>query len=114
ADVNARCKHGLYARVDGPREGLERVVPSTFASLLIVGLGLDPVRVSKQLGHANPSITLKVYAHLFEQARHADELRSALGDGFGHLLDGNAVSTGGRNGAQPVSPRTAQLSRIGS
>jgi hypothetical protein len=26
------------------------------------------------------------YSHLFERARVADEMRQALGDGFGHLL----------------------------
>jgi integrase len=35
----------------------------TFASLLIARR-LDVVFVSRQLGHANPSITLGVYAHL--------------------------------------------------
>jgi hypothetical protein len=29
---------------------------------------------------------LRVYAHLFEKARHADELRDGLGERFGHLL----------------------------
>ena len=85
----------------------------TFASMLIVGLKLDPARVAVQLGHANPSITLKTYTHEFEQARHADELRTALGDGFGHLLGGNTVSTSGRNGAQPATSEPTQLSRIG-
>ena len=41
-----------------------------FASLLIAR-GLNVVFVSRQLGHSNPSITLEVYAHLFEQADHA-------------------------------------------
>lgn len=70
--------------------GLEGVTPHTFrhgfASMLIVGLKLDPVNVARQLGHADPSITLRVYSHLFERARAADEMRQKLGDGFGHLL----------------------------
>lgn len=33
-----------------------------FASTLIVGLGLDPVQVSRQLGHAALSITLDTYS----------------------------------------------------
>jgi integrase len=49
----------------------------TDASQLIVGLGLDPVRVAKQLGHRNAGFTAATYAHMFEQARHADELRSS-------------------------------------
>ncbi len=58
----------------------------TFASLLIVGLKLDPVGVAAQLGHSNPATTLRVYSHLFDRARHADETREKLAAGFGHLL----------------------------
>jgi integrase len=83
----------------------------TFASQLIVGLGLDPVRVSKQLGHTNAGFTASTYAHLFEHARHADELRDRMADGYGRLLDVNAVSTGARNGAQPEPPKVAAISR---
>jgi integrase len=49
----------------------------TFASLLIAQ-GLNIVFVSRQLGHANATITLEVYAHLFEQADHATAARNAL------------------------------------
>jgi integrase len=62
----------------------------TFASMLIVGLKLDPVSVAAQLGHSNPATTLRFYAHLFDQAKHADEARDALSAGFGHLLAGKA------------------------
>jgi hypothetical protein len=48
------------------------------ASLLIVWLRLDPVAVAVQLGHASPAITRKVYAHLYDGIRHADEAREAL------------------------------------
>ena len=58
----------------------------TYASLLIVGLKLDPVGVSAQLGHSNPATTLRLYAHLFDKAKHADETREKLSAGFGHLL----------------------------
>jgi integrase len=51
----------------------------SFASILIIDLGLDPVRVQRQLGHARPSITLDTYAHLFDHARHADDLRERIG-----------------------------------
>ena len=47
---------------------------------------LDPVSVAAQLGHSDPSVTLKSYSHFFEKARSADETRKALSDGFGHLL----------------------------
>ncbi len=44
-----------------------------YASMLISN-GRNVVFVSRQLGHANPNVTLGVYAHLFAQA----QLRSAL------------------------------------
>ena len=52
-----------------------------FASLLIAN-GLNVVYVSRQLGHANPTITLGVYAHLFERADHAAAARDALEAGY--------------------------------
>jgi integrase len=48
-----------------------------FASLLIAN-GLNVVFVSRQLGHANPTIMLGTYAHLFERADHAHAARAAL------------------------------------
>ena len=41
-----------------------------YASLLIAK-GLNLVFVGRQLGHANPTVTLSTYAHLFERADHA-------------------------------------------
>jgi integrase len=62
--------------------GLERVGFHTlrhgFASTLIVELRLDPVQVSRQLGHAAPSITLDTYSHLFDRARHAEDIRERM------------------------------------
>jgi integrase len=43
----------------------------TFASHLIVDLGLDPAQVSRMLGHARVTITLDICTHLLEDARHA-------------------------------------------
>jgi len=57
----------------------------TFASILIAQ-GRDPVFVSRQLGHANAAITLKVYAHLFDAARHAQEAREQLEAEYGSLI----------------------------
>ena len=48
-----------------------------YASLLFSN-GLNVVLVSRQRGHANPSITLEVYAHLFAQSDHAADARGAL------------------------------------
>jgi integrase len=63
-----------------------------FASLLISG-GADVVFVSRQLGHANPSITLMVYSHLFDAARHAERTSAMLEQAFGAIVDGTAVET---------------------
>jgi integrase len=60
----------------------------TFASHLIVDLGLDVVQVSRQLGHANPAITAKTYARMFDEARHADAIRDAMeSSSFGAAME---------------------------
>ena len=61
------------------------VLRHTFASILI-DQGHDPVFVSRQLGHANAAITLRVYAHLFDAQRHADEARARLETDYGALI----------------------------
>jgi integrase len=52
----------------------------THASQLI-DAKVDLVTISNRLGHANPAITLKIYAHLFEQndTAAADAINLALG-----------------------------------
>ncbi len=50
----------------------------TFASHLIVDLGLDVAQVSRILGHARITITLDVYTHLFDDARHVREIRRRM------------------------------------
>jgi integrase len=52
----------------------------THASMLI-DAGIDVVRISKRLGHADPSITLRVYSHLFEKRddKSADAIDAAVG-----------------------------------
>ena len=54
---------------------------NAFASLLIAK-GLNVVFVSRQLGHANPTVTLSTYAHLFERADRAASAREALEAGY--------------------------------
>jgi len=41
---------------------------------------MDVVRVSRQLGHSNPTITLGTYSHMFRDADHdaADAISTAL------------------------------------
>ena len=66
------------------------------AVLLIIGFGLDPVRVSRLLGHTSPAFTASTYAHMFEHARHSSELRAMMADGYGHLLEVDDLSTDNR------------------
>ena len=63
-----------------------------FASLLIAKK-LNPVFVSRQLGHSSPAITFRVYAHLYEQADHA-AAREALEASY-------AAMAGVRGAAEP-------------
>jgi integrase len=52
----------------------------THASQLIAN-GVDIVTISKRLGHSNPAITLRIYAHLFtnDDSKAANAINSALG-----------------------------------
>jgi integrase len=60
----------------------------TFASHLILDLRLDVAQVSRILGHARVMITLDVYTHLFDDARHAREIRALMtASPFAGLLD---------------------------
>jgi len=63
-------------------DGLSRLrvhdLRHTFASHLIVDLGVDVAQVSRVLGHARPSITLDTYTHLFDQAAHAADIRDRM------------------------------------
>jgi site-specific recombinase XerD len=51
----------------------------THASKLI-NAGVDIVTISKRIGHANPKITLEVFAHLFpsKDGKAADAINTAL------------------------------------
>jgi hypothetical protein len=49
-----------------------------FASHLIIDLGLDPAQVSRILGHMRITITLDIYTYLFEDARHARDIRTRM------------------------------------
>jgi hypothetical protein len=58
--------------------------------------GLDVAQVSRIVGHASPTIALNVYTHLFDDARHAREIRERMADSpFAALLEpGDAASSG--------------------
>lgn len=81
-------------RVRGLQKGLENAglekltlheLRHTFASILI-GQGLDVTFVADQLGHADPGITLKVYAKLFDPSARREEARERLQDAFGVMV----------------------------
>lgn len=58
----------------------------TFISHLIVGLGLDSVRVARIAGHSNVAVTLNTYAIEFDKAMHRDDLMQRIEKaGFGAL-----------------------------
>jgi integrase len=74
---------------DGERRSLRfHDLRHTFASHLIVDLGLDVAQVSRILGHASITITLDVYTHLFDDARHASDIRRRMAASrFADLLE---------------------------
>lgn len=72
----------------------------TFASILIAE-GANVVFVSRQLGHANPAITLSVYAHEFARAEHATRVVTALERGYGHLLTAAASESDANTARHP-------------
>ena len=45
---------------------------------MLIASGLNVVFVSRQLGHASPTVTLSTYAHLWGQADHATTASEAL------------------------------------
>jgi integrase len=88
----------------------------TFASHLIIDLRLDVAQVSRILGHASATTTLNIYTHLFDEARHATEIRTLMtASPFARLLEqsnqgaANVVVMarwrGHRGGRQARTPR---------
>jgi integrase len=69
---------------EGPRLTLHDL-RHTFGSHL-VRQGADVVTVSRQMGHARPSITLDVYSHDFAAVQHRDDIALKLTDAFGGIL----------------------------
>jgi integrase len=80
--IAAADKAGLHT------EGQEAITTHdlrrTFISHLIIGLGLDPVRVKKIAGHSSVSVTLNTYAEEFDRTMHRDDLLARIErSGFG-------------------------------
>jgi integrase len=71
-------------------EGKPRLQPHdlrrTFGSHLALS-GLDVVRVSRQIAHSRPSVTLDIYAREFEQAGHADAVAEKMPEAFGRIIE---------------------------
>jgi integrase len=81
----------------------------TFASHLILDLRLDVCQVSRILGHARTAITLDVYTHLFERARHAADVRAAMaGSRFAQIL---AEATAAEPRLKEDGPTRGQIER---
>jgi hypothetical protein len=82
----------------------------TFASHLILDLKLDAVQVSKQMGHAKPSITADLYVDIFDKARHADDIRERMRkSAFGKI----AESSGGERVLSEGIQAAAEVARVG-
>jgi integrase len=86
------AQRGLTAAAD--RAGLNREgepnltlhdLRHTYGSHLVRG-GADVVTVSRQMGHARPSITLDVYSHEFAAVQHRDNIALKLTNAFSGIL----------------------------
>lgn len=82
---NATLKRANLAIDERDKKPVLHDCRHTFASLLIAQ-GLDIVFISRQLGHASPATTLRIYAHLIDQAKHAERMRTAMSESFGVLV----------------------------
>lgn len=76
SNVDRRCLHKAAKDAGIPHVPFH-ALRHTFASLLIAQ-GADPVFVAGQLGHSSPTITMAVYAHLWEREQHATKHRDLL------------------------------------
>jgi integrase len=69
----------------------------TFTSHLILDVRLDVAQVSRILGHARATITLDVYTHLFDDARHARDIRTRMAASqFAELLASGTPAPGAK------------------
>jgi integrase len=65
------------------------------SSHLIIDLALDVAQVSRILGHARITITLDIYTHLFEDARHTGDIRTRTATSpFAALLEPTTAAPG--------------------
>jgi hypothetical protein len=78
------------------------------AASLLISTYPEVVFVSRQLGHANPAITLSVYAHLFDKASHAEKLRDRLEACHGTAMETAAGDWWRNDGAEQL-PLDAEM-----
>jgi integrase len=86
-DVNGQPLKVSTTSMNWARLAAKIGVPITFHGLrhthcsMLIASGIDVVTISKRLGHADPSITLKVYSHLFavDDSKAAAAIDKALG-----------------------------------
>jgi integrase len=84
-------KVGEAFRVAVRRSGVRRDGRLSLHSLrhgyasLLVGSDLDVVYVSRQLGHANPNVTLRTNAHEFARREHGERAKAALEASYGAM-----------------------------
>jgi integrase len=79
-----RALHAACAKANIPRYTLHEL-RHTFASILI-SQGELPTLVARQMGHADPAITMKVYAHLWEEQESVSAARDRLQAAMGGVL----------------------------
>ncbi len=64
------------------------------------------MQVSRILGHASATITLDVYTHLFDQVRHADEVKAKMAaSAFAALIEPSRAPAGGADVTLLSAPR---------
>src|SRR3954452_4138234 len=89
-NVTRRGLTAAIAKAGLAREGEPRLrfhdLRHTYASVLI-SQGLNVVFISRQLGHASPSMTLDVYGGQFDRAEHAQRAAEGLEKAFSAMLD---------------------------
>jgi integrase len=79
-----RALHDACLKAGLPRYTLHEL-RHTFASILI-SQGELPTLVARQMGHADPAITMKVYAHLWEEQESVSAARDRLQTAMGGLF----------------------------
>ena len=79
------------------------------AASLLIGQGLNVVYVSRTLGHADPSITLNRYAHLWDAAEHGERAREAMDAAFGVTAGNTRATSGGDGGRNPAPEEAAEV-----